>query len=87
VDIYDGVVEAKLYGPNNVPHRDRLTSDFTVYLILDPWRVVAAVKRSSCGRVNGRMGARRVLNDRRRPLADGHMIRPARFRAVRFSVG
>ncbi|HJS73381.1 MAG TPA: alkaline phosphatase family protein [Vicinamibacteria bacterium] len=34
VDIYDGVVEAKLYGPDNpfLIETEKLTSDFTVYL-------------------------------------------------------
>jgi predicted AlkP superfamily phosphohydrolase/phosphomutase len=34
VDIYDGVVQAKLYGPDNpfLIEREKLTSDFTVYL-------------------------------------------------------
>ncbi len=47
VDIYDGVVEAKLYGPNNpfLIETERLASDFTVYL--DPVDPVAKIVAGS----------------------------------------
>ncbi len=47
VDIYDGVVEAKLYGPDNpfLIETEKLTSDFTVYL--DPVDPVAKIVAGS----------------------------------------
>ncbi len=47
VDIYDGVVEAKLYGPNNplLIETEKLASDFTVYL--DPVDPVAKIVAGS----------------------------------------
>jgi len=45
VDIYDGVVEAKLYGPDNsfLIETEKLTSDFTVYLDpVDPTAKIVA---------------------------------------------
>jgi len=47
VDIYDGVVDAKLYGPNNpfLIETEKLASDFTVYL--DPVDPVAKIVAGS----------------------------------------
>jgi predicted AlkP superfamily phosphohydrolase/phosphomutase len=47
VDIYDGVVEAKLYGPDNpfLIETEKLTSEFTVYL--DPVDPVAKIVAGS----------------------------------------